>query len=210
MAMFGLLVSGRLVDTNFRQVDSNHVVIDIPGVDTFNHVVVFLTGQQAFPEGMGGAVYFSWPDPNGAAPTWQYLGHLTNAKPSAIFKVAKLRANQQQNADLVARFGGQNLANGGAPTMAGTAQLGISVEAISQLTGLAPDTQTEGNALPTFVEFSQKMVENLFNYTSSFATTPGDILRAKSSETFVPFSALQQWYSNFERKLQQNPYFWKS
>ena len=38
--MFGLLISGRLVDTNFRQVDTTHAVIDVPDADSFNHVVV--------------------------------------------------------------------------------------------------------------------------------------------------------------------------
>ena len=55
------------------------------------------------------------------------------------------------------------------------------------------------------------MVENLFNYTSSFAVSSSDLtMRARPSENYVPFSVMQQWYSNFERRLQQNPYFWKT
>ena len=38
--MFGLLISGRLVDTGFREVDATHVVIDVLDADNFNHVVV--------------------------------------------------------------------------------------------------------------------------------------------------------------------------
>ena len=38
--MFGLLISGRLVDTNFREVDATHAVIDVMDADNFNHVVV--------------------------------------------------------------------------------------------------------------------------------------------------------------------------
>jgi hypothetical protein len=50
-----------------------------------------------------------------------------------------------------------------------TAQLGISIEPISFLQGLAAAADTEGNSVPSFVDFSQKMVENLFNFASSFA-----------------------------------------
>ncbi len=64
MSMFGLLVSGRLVCTDFRQVDATHVVIDVPDPDSIHHVVVFLTGAQPFPADMGGAVYFAWPSQN--------------------------------------------------------------------------------------------------------------------------------------------------
>ena len=98
MNMFGLLVSGRLVDTSFREVDPTHALIDIVNVESFNHVVVFLTGALPFPDGMGGAVYFSWPDPTelGVVPSWQYLGNITNVKPSAIFKIAKLKVAQQR------------------------------------------------------------------------------------------------------------------
>ena len=52
------------------------------------------------------------------------------------------------------------------------------------------------------------MVESLLNYTASFAIS-ADEARLKSSETYVPFSAVQNWFTNFERRLQQNPTFWK-
>ncbi len=89
------------------------------------------------------------------------------------------------------------------------AQLGIAVEPLVQLEGMTADAQAEASAVPTFLEFSQKMVESLFNYTSSFAVSPADML-SKPSENYVPFSAMQQWYTNFERRLQQNPYFWRN
>ena len=53
------------------------------------------------------------------------------------------------------------------------------------------------------------MVESLLNYTASFAIS-ADQTRIKSNETYVPFSAVQNWFTNFERKLQQNPNFWKN
>ena len=44
--MFGLLLSGRLVDTQFRQVDPSHVVFNIDNMDGVHHIVVFLTGSE--------------------------------------------------------------------------------------------------------------------------------------------------------------------
>lgn len=83
--------------------------------------------------------------------------------------------------------------------------------ASKELDGKTADLHTEASAIPAFVEFSQKMVENLFNYTSSFAVSSSDLtMRARPSENYVPFTVMQQWYSNFERRLQQNPYFWKT
>ena len=45
--MFGLLISGRLVDTSFREVDATHCVIDVLDADSFNHVVVSKTFQES-------------------------------------------------------------------------------------------------------------------------------------------------------------------
>lgn len=199
--MFGLLVSGRLVDTSFRQVDATHCVIDIADVNAFNHIVVFLTGQQAFPDGTGGGVYFSWPETEGNSNCWHYLGMISNQKPSAIFKVVKPKPNDSRfQLDMSTRFMQQ------ATPMA---QVGVSIETEQTLLGLEQSSGGSEPAVlvPKFVEFSQKMVQSLFNYTTSFAIDAGQA-RLRTSETFVPFSAVQQWYANFERKLQMDPYFW--
>jgi len=202
--MFGLLVSGRLVDTAFRQVDQTHAVIDISDVNNFNHIVVFLTGQQAFPDDMGGGVYFSWPSADGSGScAWQYLGMICNKKPSAIFKVGKFKAQEIDESNLSARFGQQML-----QSQQPVAQVGISVEPITVLQGLQQASmESEAAMVPKFVEFTQKMVQILFNYTTSFAVDANET-RMRSSETYIPYSAVQQWCSNFERKLKIDPYFW--
>lgn len=202
--MFGLLVSGRLVDTAFRQVDQTHAVIDISDVNNFNHIVVFLTGQQAFPDDMGGGVYFSWPSADGSGScAWQYLGMICNKKPSAIFKVGKFKVQEIDESNLSARFGQQML-----QSQQPVAQVGISVEPITVLQGLQQASmESEAAMVPKFVEFTQKMVQSLFNYTTSFAVDANET-RMRSSETYIPYSAVQQWCSNFERKLKIDPYFW--
>ena len=104
-----VLSAGRLVNTSFREVDATHCVVDMEHVGSFNHIVVFLTGQTPFPEGTGGAVYFSWPDNEaqsggGGATPWQFLGMISNQKPSAIFKVAKFKPQAVGEQSMSAKF----------------------------------------------------------------------------------------------------------
>ena len=46
MAMFGLIVAGRLVSTTWEQISPTNVVSEIPDADSVNHLVVFLTGTR--------------------------------------------------------------------------------------------------------------------------------------------------------------------
>uniref|UniRef100_A0A3Q2QA02 Protein Hikeshi n=1 Tax=Fundulus heteroclitus TaxID=8078 RepID=A0A3Q2QA02_FUNHE len=92
--MFGCLVAGRLVQTDAVQVASDKFVFNLADYENVNHVVVFMLGTVPFPAGMGGAVYFSFPDLVSGAPVWQLLGFITNDKPSAIFKISGLKAGE--------------------------------------------------------------------------------------------------------------------
>lgn len=53
-----------------------------------------MLGTSPFPAGMGGAVYFCFPDPS-VGQVWQLLGFITNEKPSAIFKISGLKAGNE-------------------------------------------------------------------------------------------------------------------
>jgi len=197
--MFGLIVSGRLVQTNFQMVSDTQFVTTVEDADNINHLVIFLTGTQPFPDGLGGSVYFSWPDPI-APPSWQLLGFICNAKPSAIFKITKLKTNPTGFGS--APVFGQGL-------ISHNAQIGISIEPLQAIAALTPSIVSEPSKASTFMEFAQKTVENLFDYVASFAISQNQML-PNPNETFIPMSALRNWYTNFERKLQHNPNFWKS
>lgn len=192
--MFGVVVAGRLVQTDYKQVTANQFLFNIVDADSINHVVVFLTGQTPFPEGFGGAVYFAWPSVMGQ--NWILLGHITNIKPSAIFKVSKLKSTDSSLNPF------QTMAN--QPT--DIAQIGISVDPLAELSQQMPATSAAVSNLEPFVEFSKKMVENLFNFVSSFSSQ----LPLSPTETYIPSSVLHKWYDNFIRKMQQDPYFWRS
>lgn len=194
----GVIVSGRLVQTDFQQISEAQFLINIAEADNVNHVVVFLTGTTPFPEGMAGAVYFSWPDPN-APPSWQFLGYISNSKPSAIFKISQLKKlDEIPNSSPVNVFG-TNL------PISHIAQIGLSIEPEGSLMQQTPATTTTD----TYYQFGQKMVENFFNFVSSFSVTQSQMV-PNPNETFVPLSTVQTWFTNFQRRLQQNPSFWKS
>ncbi|KAL5238541.1 hypothetical protein ACI65C_005951 [Semiaphis heraclei] len=195
-AMFGLLVSGRLVRTDFERLEETKFMITINSAESVNYICVFLTGLVPFPEGTAGSVYFSWPDEN-ARPNWQLLGILSNNKPSAIFKLSNLKqhldiTNQPVNA--FSQF----------PSISINAQIGISIESLIN-TELQTTSIESTQNVSTFVEFTQKMVQNLYNYVSSYAVDCGP-----QQTSMVPLLLIQKWYENFERKLNLNPNFWKS
>lgn len=64
------------------------------------------------------------------------------------------------------------------------------------------------NNIETNVTFAQKMLENFMNYILSYTISQSNMVPDPTA-TYVPLSTVQNWYMNFERRLQQNPNFWK-
>ncbi|CAL8303331.1 unnamed protein product [Boreogadus saida] len=177
--MLGCLVAGRLVQTDPLRVAGDKFVFNLADYESVNHVVVFLLGTEPFPAGMGGAVYFSFPDPatgGQGGQVWQLLGFITNEKPSAIFKISGLKAGEAGGAH---PFGTM----GAASPAISMAQVGVSVELLDQLAQQTP---------------------------VSAATVSTAQMTPSHSETFIPSSCILRWYENFQRRLAQNPTFWKS
>ncbi|KAI2668858.1 Protein Hikeshi [Labeo rohita] len=172
--MFGCLVAGRLVATD-------KFVFNLPDYENVNHVVVFMLGTLPFPAGMGGAVYFSFPDP-AVGQVWQLLGFITNEKPSAIFRISGLKA---------------------------VAQVGVSIESLDLLAQQTPVSNSAVSTVDSFTQFTQKMLESLYNFTSSFALSQSQ-MTPNPSEMYVPASSILKWYENFQRRMVQNPNFWKT
>nr|CAI5824956.1 unnamed protein product [Callosobruchus analis] len=194
MAMFGVIVSGRLVQTEFTPISDTQFVTTIQDADNINHLVVFLTGAVPFPEGTAGQVYFSWPDPN-APPNWQVLGYISNQKPSAIYKVSSLKRLEEMGDYTNMMFGQSHIVH--------NAQIGIAIEPIQNIQEGPQQTNAEHH-----LNFAQKMLESFMNYVLSYTVRQSHMVPDPTA-TYVPLSTVQNWYTNFERRLQQNPNFWK-
>ncbi|EFN79212.1 protein OPI10 homolog [Harpegnathos saltator] len=196
--MLGILVAGRFVQTDFQQIGENQFLINVPDADNINHIVVFLTGTVPFPDGMGGAVYFSWPDLS-APPNWQFLGYISNNKPSAIFKISTLKKNHE--------FENSNVGIFGIGKISHVAQIGVSVEPLAVIEQQAAMLVTTTNN--NFIEFAEKMLTNFMNYVASF-TVNQTLMTPNPMENFVPLSSVHVWYETFQRRFRQNPSFWKT
>jgi protein Hikeshi len=86
------------------------------------------------------------------------------------------------------------------------AQIGISLEPEPNV--LNQTSQTQTNEAETSYVFGKKMLESFMNFASSFTIRQSE-MQPNPSETYVPVSTLNNWFTNFERRLQQNPNFWK-
>ncbi|KAK5650607.1 hypothetical protein RI129_001636 [Pyrocoelia pectoralis] len=196
MAMFGIIVSGRLVSTEFQQINEKQFLTTIVDADNINHVVIFLTGAIPFPEGTAGQVFFSWPDPH-APPNWQLLGYISNSKPSVIFRISGLKKLEEMGDFMnTSTFGQQAICH--------NAQIGVSIESNEVIQDVPQNTDAN-----SYVNFAQKMLQNFMNYALSYSLNQAHMLHDPTA-TYVPLSTVQNWYTNFERRLTQNPHFWKS
>ncbi|TIB99224.1 UPF0220-domain-containing protein [Wallemia mellicola] len=182
--MFGCIAAGRLVQTDLQQVDETHFTFTLSKPEELNHVVIFLTGQIAFPEGIGATVHFLFP---GYEKGWQLLGKLSNDKPSAIFRLRGSAIPSKLSSNTLNTVNNNNT----------QAIIGISVEPInqvdSQTMALTP-TNTISAKSNESQEVAKRILENLFEFLSGFAHV--------GPETLIPLSTLQQWYNKVLTKLQ--------
>ncbi|VDK81976.1 unnamed protein product [Litomosoides sigmodontis] len=199
--VFGVIVAGRPIQTDFVQVSRTEFVIEVADSGSVNHVVVFLTGIAPFPADTGGNVYIRWPKV-GTETNWHYLGYIGNDKPSAIFRVAQLHKTDAVHDGLFV----SNISTNG--NVVGSAQIGISVEPLAVITNKVSAEGATVSQQSSFLEFADKMLQSFVNYLQSFAVRLPRPDNPRESADFISSSAVQSWYTNFSRRLQQNPEFW--
>lgn len=114
---------------------------------------------------------------------FKFLGAIANEKPSALFRV--------------------NLPES---LTAGDVNLGISVEPIqniqAQMSQLPPSaTNAVAKRAPDTRVLAQRIIKNAFNFLSSFAGNTANGIEV------VPLKSFQDWWSKFERRVQNDPGF---
>ena len=87
-------------------------------------------------------------------------------------------------------------------------QVGVSIEPQNEINQRSADVNSSVSTLDSFSQFCRATLENLQNYVMSFAVTQAQ-MTPNPNESFIPMSSFVKWVTNFERKLQQNPNFWK-
>jgi hypothetical protein len=83
------------------------------------------------------------------------------------------------------------------------AQIGISIEALHIIEQSTPVAASTVSTVSTFIKFSNKMLENFMNYVSSFST-------GNMNGDYIQVNVVKAWYENFQRRMQANPYFWRT
>lgn len=202
------------VDTNFQQVEPNKFLTTIANAESLNHVVVFLTGSTPLQMGTACCLFFSMPNPD-ASPEWNYLGYLSNEKPSAIFKLSNLTKSNLllENENIMGLLDSQvPVFNYAQDPIARVAQIGISIEPIDTVLQMVPATDTSASNITSLIAFMNKTVESLFNYCSSYARPISQYCSAMdlTPETqLVPLQSVQSWYESYIKRLQMDQNFWK-
>lgn len=82
------------------------------------------------------------------------------------------------------------------------AQLGVSIEPLASVMQQTPATTAENYHI-----FGKKMLDNFVNFVSSFTVSPSQMDSAGG--LYVPLNVITTWFNNFQRRLEQNPNFWK-
>lgn len=82
------------------------------------------------------------------------------------------------------------------------AQVGVSIEPIDSVMQQTPATTAEN-----YHVFGKKMLDNFVNFVSSFTVSPSQM--DSTGGLYVPLNVITTWFNNFQRRLEQNPNFWK-
>ncbi|PAV70819.1 hypothetical protein WR25_23034 [Diploscapter pachys] len=178
--MFGLIAAGRQ-PLQFERIGELELVCEVPDADAINHIVAFMTGAEPFPEEFGGSGRFATVYVRWPTPSGGANWHYLGF-----------------------------IANVKPSAIFKVAQVGIMVEPLATIEGRHATESAQTNQQSTLQEFADKMIRNLVNFAESYVMRLPNPSGNPPQADFVPLSALNQWYLQFSRRFEQNPYFWRT
>ncbi|KAF8251631.1 DUF775-domain-containing protein [Wilcoxina mikolae CBS 423.85] len=193
--MFGCIVAGRAVQTNLQTLTPTQFTFSIPSPGSINHLVVFLLPDTILPPTHAATVHIRFP----SQPTFQLLGAISAAKPSAIFRVRGI----VDGAAMIDQSGEVTLGISVEPVETVEAQLltlGSGAAAGNGAGGAMSGALVKAQRGVGTLQLAQRIIGNAFNYLSSFSQSAG-------GEEMVPLKAFQEWWKKFEKKVEYDPSF---
>ncbi|KAL3452048.1 hypothetical protein BJX65DRAFT_267408 [Aspergillus insuetus] len=212
--MFSVILPGRPCLTDIVAVDAQpngqatKFAFNFPLTPYFSELVVFFLPGTVLPQDTAAAIYIQYPGSD-----FRFIGALANEKPSSIIKVSPPRRTEAQDED-------QMLDAGSGNNSAVVVTLGISIEPVQvvapQLAALENDNGSgavSGNELVrltpqqkgiTTKVLAQRIIGNAFNFLASFSESSDPSGRGQE---VVPLKAFQDWWTKFERKVNNDPTF---
>ncbi|KAK7417035.1 hypothetical protein QQX98_004796 [Neonectria punicea] len=185
--LFGIVPAGQPLITEPASTPSpTSLLYSLPTTKHFSHIVVFMLPGIALPPGTAAAIYLAAASDvanSGSGPNFKFLGAIGPGKESAMFKVTAGESGLM---------------------------IGVSVESedaiASQLQMLAANKASNPGsgsvAQPGTVVLAQRIIQNAFNFLSSFsgAAGPGGV-------EVVPLKAFEDWWRKFESRIRSDPSF---
>ncbi|KAK0388737.1 hypothetical protein NLU13_4980 [Sarocladium strictum] len=187
--LFGLLPAGHPLLTDPSSTPSpTSLLYSLPTSKPFSHLTVFLLPGVDLPSDTAAAIYLaSQPSDPSSAPNFKFLGAIGPGKESAVFSVGSSQSQQQQ-----------------------ALIVGISVEPAGEvapkLQELAANKANKGSGggagQPSTVVLAQRIIQNAFNFLTSFSGTAGP-----GGVEVVPLKAFEEWWKKFEGRVRTDPSF---
>ena len=178
--MFGIFIPTRPVIPEMATVGPNQFAVSFPASPTFHNVGVFLHPNNPLPPDTAAGVYMQLP----GEPSFKFLGGIANGKPSALFRV--------------------KLPGG----VMGDVNLGVSVEPVQAIQAQMVQLQQQPSSPTALAKgppetrmLAQRIIKNAFNFLSSFAGNTANGIEV------VPLKSFQDWWTKFERRVQNDPGF---
>mmetsp|Transcript_13072 Transcript_13072/g.35186 ORF Transcript_13072/g.35186 Transcript_13072/m.35186 type:complete len:189 (+) Transcript_13072:50-616(+) len=182
--MFGLVIPGRAVITEFSPLDPSKLLAVVPDADAVFEVCMFLLPGAVLPPGTMATLYASTPPHN----DWIKVGSITSHVPSLMALVKWKTAPEPAS---IAHFG-----ISAEPMLAALpeGQNSMLVGSISAAASGSLSFSAEERTL-----FAKAIATDLLRYLTSFGHAAGT----------EGMRLLDQWFSKFSRKMDADPNFWK-